>query len=187
MRKSTKIYLWAWAAVFAIIIGVVVCPSHHELARDLRKVGAIVNLHLPDIADYQYEDNLDRGTSRWDFFGYHAIFSEEISEECIAEMERRCKEDSEHWSKDEEHGYYMYADTGGADDLYDVGCVIYKDQVHVGYLIDEDEEIFAIAVILLLGHILFWWGLVQLVLHLIRKNTAKQVKQHELEKHNEVE
>ena len=96
MRKSTKIYLWAWAAVFAIIIGVVVCPSHHELARDPRKVGAIVNLHLPDIADYQYEDNLDRGTSRWDFFGYHAIFSEEISEECIAEMERRCVENSEH-------------------------------------------------------------------------------------------
>jgi hypothetical protein len=187
MKKSTKIYLWAWAVAFVILTGYIVWPSHRELASDPDKIGAIVNLRLPDVVDSEYNDNFDRGTSHWDFYEYHAFFENNISEECIAEMERRCKEDSEHWSKDEEHGYYMYADTGGADDLYEVGCVIYKDQVHVGYLIDEDEGIFAIAVILLLGHILFWWGLVLLVLHLIRKNTAKQVKQHELEKHNEVE
>ena len=182
MRKSTKIYLWAWAAVFAIIIGVVVCPSHHELARDPRKVGAIVNLHLPDIADYQYEDNLDRGTSRWDFFGYHAIFSEEISEECIAEMERRCKEDSEHWSKDEEHGYYMYADTGGADDLYEVGCVIYKDQVHVGYIVSGDEGIFVIVILWIYIQILLMWGFALLVIAIVQKRVMKQLKQEKLNK-----
>ena len=182
MRKSTKIYLWAWAVVFAIIIGVVVCPSHHELARDPRKVGAIVNLHLPDIADYQYEDNLDRGTSRWDFFGYHAIFSEEISEECIAEMERRCVEDSEHWSKNESEGYYLFVDSGGVDGLYDVGCAIYDNQAHVGYLVSEDEGIFAIAILWLYIQILLMWGFVLFVIAIVQKRVMKQLKQEELNK-----
>ena len=180
MKKSTKIYSWAWAAVFVIIIGVVVCPSHHELARDPRKVGAIVNLHLPDIADYQYEDNLDRGTSRWDFFGYHAIFSEEISEECIAEMERRCKEDSEHWSKNEAEGYYLFVDSGGVDGLYDVGCAIFDNQAHVGYLVSEDEGIFAIAILRLYIQILLIWGLVLFVIASVHKRVMKQLKQEKL-------
>jgi hypothetical protein len=184
MRKSTKAYVWAWALFLVVIVGCVVWPSHHELARDPNKLGAIVNLHLPDIAEYEYGDNLDRGTSRWNFFEYSALFAEEISEQYIEEMERRCVEDSEHWSKDEEEGYYMYIDTDDADDLYEVGCVIYKDRAHVGYLIDEDEGIFVIALILIFGHILFWWGLVLLVLLLIRKNIANQVKKHESEKHN---
>ena len=182
MRKSTKIYLWAWAAVFAIIIGVVVCPSHHELARDPRKVGAIVNLHLPDIADYQYEDNLDRGTSRWDFFGYHAIFSEEISEECIAEMERRCVEDSEHWSKNEAEGYYLFTDYGGVDGLYEVGCAIYEDQAHVGYIVSEDEGIFVIAILWIYIQILLIWGFALLVIAIVQKRVMKQLKQEKLNK-----
>ena len=90
MKKSTKIYLWAWAVAFVIITGCIVWPSHHDLATDPDKLGAIVNLRLPDIAESEYEDNLDRGTSCWDFYGYHAMFAGNISEECIAEMERRC-------------------------------------------------------------------------------------------------
>ena len=138
MKKSTKIYSWAWAVALVIITGIVVWPSHHELARDPKKVGAIVNLHLPEIADYEYEDNLDRDTSRWDFYGYHALFAENISEECIAEMERRCVEDGEHWSKNESEGYYLFVDSGGVDGLYEVGCAIYDNQAHVGYLVSED-------------------------------------------------
>ena len=112
MKKSTKIYSWAWAVALVIITGIVVWPSHRELATDPNKLGAIVNLHLPEIVDYEYEDNLDRDTSRWDFYGYHAYFAENISEECIAEMERRCVEDNEHWSKNEEEGYYLFMDNG---------------------------------------------------------------------------
>ena len=74
MKKSTKIYSWAWTVALVIIIGLVVWPSHHELARDPKKVGAIVNLRLPDIVNYEYEDNLDRGASRWDCYSYHAFF-----------------------------------------------------------------------------------------------------------------
>ena len=102
-------------------------------------------------------------------------------------MERRCVEDSKHWNKDEEEGYYMYIDTDDADDLYEVGCVIYKDRVHVGNLIDEDEGILVIALILIFGHILFWWGLVLIIIAAVRNHTAKQVKKHESEKHNNEE
>lgn len=168
MKKSTKVYLWAWAMVFVIIAGYIVWPSHHELARDPKKVGAIVNLRLPDIADYEYEDNLDRGASRWDCYSYKAFFTENISEKCIAEMERRCVEDSEHWSKNEAEGYYIYQDCGGIDELYEVGCAIYEDQVHVGYIVSEDEGIFVIAILWIYIQILLIWGFVLLVMRLFR-------------------
>ena len=177
MKKSTKIYLWAWAVAFVIITGCIVWPSHHDLATDPDKLGAIVNLRLPDIAESEYEDNLDRGTSRWDFYGYHALFSENISEECIAEMERRCVEDSGHWSKNELEGYYLYTDNGGADELYEVGCAIYKDQAHIGYLVSEDEGIFVIAFLFLYILILLIWGLVLIIVAIVHKRVMKQLKQ----------
>ena len=177
MKKSTKIYLWAWAVAFAIITGCIVWPSHHELATDPDKLGAIVNLRLPDITESECEDNLDRGTSRWDFYRYHALFAENISEECIEEMERRCVEDSGHWSKNELEGYYLYTDNGGADGLYEVGCAIYKDQAYVGYLISEDEGIFIIVFLFLYIQILLIWSLVLIITRIVHKRVMKQLKQ----------
>ena len=185
MKKSTKIYLWAWAVVLVFITGIVMWPSHHKLAHNPNKVGTIVNLNLPDIADYEYEDNLDRGTSRWDFYSYKAFFTENISEKCIAEMERRCVEDSEHWSKNEAEGYYIYQDYGGIDELYEVGCTIYEDQVHVGYLVSEDEGIFAIAILWLYIQILLVWGFVLIIIAIVQKRVMKQLKQKELNKQAE--
>jgi hypothetical protein len=182
MKKSTKIYSWAWAVALVIIIGLVVWPSHHKLARDPKKVGAIVNLLLPEIADYEYNDNLYRDTSRWDYYEYHAFFAENISEECIAEMERRCVEDSEHWSKNEEEGYYLFMDNGGVDGLYEVGCAIYDNQAHVGYLVSEDEGIFVIAILWLYIQILLMWGFVLFVIAIVQKRVMKQLKQDELNK-----
>ena len=176
MKKSTKIYLWAWAVAFVIIAGFIVWPSHHKLASDPNKIGSIVNLHLPDIANYEYEDNLDRGSSRWDFYSYHAFFAENIPEECIAEMERRCAEDSEHWSKNEAEGYYLFTDYGGVDGLYEVGCVIYEDQAYVGYLISEDEGIFVIAILWIYIQILLIWGFVLIIIGIVHKRVMKQLK-----------
>ena len=177
MKKSTKIYLWAWAVALVIITGCIVWPSHHDLATDPDKLGAIVNLRLPEIAKCECEDNLDRGASRWDVYQYHALFAENISEKCIAEMERRCVEDSGHWSKNELEGYYLYTDNGGIDGLYEVGCAIYKDQAHVGYLISEDEGIFVIAILFLYIQTLLIWGLVLIISAIVQKRVMKQLKQ----------
>ena len=177
MKKSTKIYLWAWTVAFVITTGFILWPSHRDLAADPDKLGTIVNLRLPEIVDCEYEDNLDRGTSRWDFYGYHALFVENISEECIAEMERRCVEDSGHWSKNELEGYYLYTDNGGADGLYEVDCAIYKDQAHVDYLVSEDEGVFVIAFLFLYIQILLIWGLVLIIVAIVHKRVMKQLKQ----------
>ena len=182
MKKSTKIYLWAWAVTFVIITGCIVWPSHHKLASDPNKIGSIVNLSLPDIANYEYEDNLERGTSRWDFYSYHAFFAENISDECIAEMERRCIEDSEHWSKNEADGYYIFRDSGGVDGLYEVGCAIYDNRVNVGYLVSEDEGIFVISILWLYIQILLIWGFVLLIIAMVQKRVLKRLKQEELNK-----
>ena len=176
MKKSTKIYLWAWAVVFAVIAGYIVWPSHHDLAANPDKLGDIVNLHLPDIAESECDDNLDRGTSRWDFYEYRAFFTENISEECIAEMERRCEEDSKHWRKDEAEGCFIFVDNGGVDELYEVSCAIYKDQAHVGYLVSEDEGIFVIAILFLYIQILLIWGLVLLIRSIVQKREMKQLE-----------
>lgn len=185
MKKSTKIYLGLCAVAFAITIGFIAWPSHHKLASDPHKVGKIVNLDLPEIAEYERGDNLDRGASRWDFYEYRAMFAEEISEECIAEMERRCIEDCMHWSKDADEGCYIYKDMGGVDELYEVGCTIYKDRVSVGYLIDEDEGIFVIMILFVLYQAIFWWGVTLFIIWVVRKCRAKQAKKHELNKPNE--
>lgn len=182
MKKSTKIYLWAWAVALVFLVGCIVWPSHHDLASDPRKVGAIINLRLPEVADYEYEDNSDRGTSSWDFYGYHALFAEEISDECIAEMERRCVEDSEHWSKNEAEGYYLYVDSDEDGGLYEVGCAIFEDQVHVGYLISEDEGIIVIALIYLYIHILLIWGFALLIIAIVKRSVMKQIREESVNK-----
>ena len=177
MKKSTKVYLWAWAVVLVTIIVFAVWPSHHELATDPNKIGAIVNLRLPDIADYEYEDNLDRDTSRWDHFQYHAFFSENISEECRAEMERRCQEDSEHWSKNESEGYYLYVDDGGCDELYEVGCAIFDDQAHVYYIVSEDEDTLVLSLLWLYIQILLIWGVILIIVSIVKRRVMKELKQ----------
>ena len=177
MKKSTTIYWCAWAVAFVIITGFMVWPSHHNLATNPDKLGTIINLRLPEIVDCEYEDNLDRGTSRWDCYGYHAAFAENISKECIAEMERRCVEDSGHWSKNELEGYYLYTDNGGADELYEVDCTIYKDHAHVGYLVSEDEGIFVIVFLFLYIQILLIWGLFLITVAIAHKRVMKQLKQ----------
>ena len=92
-------------------------------------------------------------------------------------MERRCVKDSGHWSKNELEGYYLYTDNGGADELYEVDCTIYKDHAHVGYLISEDEGIFVIVFLFLYIQILLIWGLVLITVAIAHKRVMKQLKQ----------
>ena len=95
-------------------------------------------------------------------------------------MERRCVEDSEHWSKNEAEGYYLYTDYGGVDGLYEVGCAIYEDQAHVGYIVSEDEGIFVIAILWIYIQILLIWGFALLVIAIVQKRVMKQLKQEKL-------
>lgn len=160
MKKSVKIYVLVWVVVIASAIGVMVMsPSHHDLASDPYAVEKIVKVDLPDVARVESEDNLDRGTSRWDMYVHRGQFGESLSEESIEIMETLCQADSVRWSKNDVEGCYVYNDEGGIDGLYSVSCSIYRDRFVTAYYVDESEGIFGFLLLILIGAILLIWGL----------------------------
>ena len=169
MKKALKIYLYAWAGLIAVFALFVLFPTHNNLASRPRNIEKIVKLDLPDIAKAESSDNLDRGTSRWNCYEHSIQFEEEISDECIKELERRCQQDSEYWSKNEEEGYYNYNDEGGIDELYSVNCRIYKQSAHVSYSVDEDEGILIELTLSIYLQVVLIWGFVLIVIAIARK------------------
>ena len=179
MKKSLKIYGWAWVAVIAatlITIAVIaIHPSHHDLARDANNIEKIVKVDLPDIAFSESWDNLDRSASRWDVYEHHGEFVEELSYESTMAMDELCQIDSLRWRKTED-GIYCYYDEGGIDGLYHVWCIISQDTFTISYEVDETEGVFAVLLIALAYFIIFKWGIVLLIIALIKriKNSKKR-------------
>lgn len=133
--KEFKIYVWSLAVVILSLF--LLSPSHHDLARNPKNIEKIVKIDLPDIAHCESEDNMDRGASRWDAYIHRYKFKEEISEDCINELENRCLTDREHWRAEQD--YYIYEDSDASGDLYYINCWIKKDRCALTYEIDEME------------------------------------------------
>lgn len=178
MKKSFKIYAWAWAALVVItilsVVLLMVVPFHHDFARDPYGIEQIVDVDLPDIASVESENNMNRGTSRWDVYDHTARFSENLSEECIAQLDDLCRTDSLHWQKNTDKGYYLYSDSGGMFTDYSVSCFIYNDHFSLTYEVDEDEGLFVIAILFLVYQMLIIWGIVLLAVAIIRKVIKKR-------------
>ena len=173
MKKSLKIYGWAWIAVVAATLVTSACmalyTSHHALARDVNKLEKIVKVDLPDIAYSESSDNLDRTASRWDIFEHRGMFVSALSEETIIALDELCLTDSLHWHKAKENSVYSYYDEGGTDGLYNVFCLISNDGFTTVYEIDEDEGLFILLPIVLAYTILFKWGLVLIIISVIKR------------------
>ena len=186
MKKALKIYGWAWVAMIAAtlitIVVMAIYPSHHDLAQDANNLEKIVKVDLPDIAYSESSDNLDRTASRWDVFEHRGKFVSELSEETIVVLDELCLTDSQHWHKAKDRNVYSYYDEGGADGLYNVFCLISNDGFTTVYEIDEDEGIFIFLPIALGCTILFKWGLVLIIISIIRR--VKNKKSHVYEKDN---
>lgn len=185
MKKTFKIYAWAWGIVIvSTIIAVVVMmlvPSHHDLAKDPSQIRKIVKVDLPGIAYVESIDNMDRESSRWDVYMHRVGFSKELSESNIKTMEKLCQTDSVHWQKNVELGCYSYHDEGGWDQLYSVTCQIYKDHFVMDYMVDEAEGIFVAVLLTLAYYILVGWGAVLVVILVFsrlmsRNKNNKEVK-----------
>lgn len=172
MKKAWKIYGWAWVAfVAACIVTIAVAtirPSHHELAKDPYSIEKIVKVDLPEIVRVESDDNLDRGSSRWDEFCHHGQFAENVSEESIKAMEKLCLTNSLHWSKDTNKGFYIYSDQTRKD-LYSVYCTISPDHFYMIYEIDEDEGLFVILPFFLVNIALLGWGIILVIFSIIRR------------------
>ena len=173
MKKASKIYLWAWtvfviAAIVAVVVAMVV-PSHHDLARDPYAIERIVKVDLPEIVEVESEDNLDRGSSRWDVYTHAVQFGDTLSEESINKLEWLCRTDSLHWQKNAEEGYYHYTAEGGVDELYAIDCVLYRDHTHWDYTVDESEGIFLFVAIYLCVQLMLLWGVVLVVIGIVKR------------------
>ena len=173
MKKASKIYLWAWAvfvvAAIVAVVAVMVIPSHHDLARDPYAIERIVKVDLPEIVEVESEDNLDRGASRWDVYTHTVQFGDTLSEESIKKLDRLCHNDSLHWLKNAEEGYYRYTAEGGVDELYAIDCVLYHDHAHWDYTVDESEGIFLFVAILLCAYLMLLWGVVLVVIGIVKR------------------
>ena len=160
------------ALIVATIIMVAVMlirTSHHDIATDPNNIEKIVKVDLPDIAFVESENNLDRSASRWDIFEHRGKFICELSEETIIALDNKCRTDSLHWRKARDRSVYSYYDEGGFDGLYHVFCLISNEGFTINYEVDESEGIFALMPFAIVYFILFKWGVVLLIIALIRR------------------
>ena len=173
MKKASKIYLWACvvlvAAAIVAVASVMVIPSHHDLARDPYAIERIVKVDLPEIVEVESEDNLDRGSSRWDVYTHTVQFGDTLSEESIKKLDRLCRTDSQHWLKNAEEGYYRYTAEGGVDELYAIDCVLYHDHARLTYTVDESEGIFLFVAFYFCGYLLLLLGVVLVVIGIVKR------------------
>lgn len=179
MKNTFKIYRWAWAIVVSAtliaVLALILHTSHHDLAKDPNNLSRIVRVDLPSIAELESEDNLSRGASRWNVYHHSGRFVEELSEATIRELDDLCVTDSLHWRKNLENESYIYSDEGGIDELYFVTSLISKDKFVLTYEVDESEGLFVLFPFVIAYTILFYWGLV-LVLILLKCHNIFQLQ-----------
>ena len=179
MKKSLKIYGWAWVAVIAatlITIAVMaIHSSHHDLAQDANNLEKIVKVDLPDIASFESSNNLDRTASRWDVFEHRGMFVSDLPEETLIALDELCLRDSLYWHKAKDRSVYTYYDEGGSDGLYNVFCLISNEGFTTVYEIDEDEGIFIFLPIAIAYTILFKWGLVLIIILIVRRAKNRKI------------
>lgn len=144
MKKAFKIYLRSWVAYIAIIIfgsiallattqGV---SEHHKylvnLSESPKYIEKIIKVDLPDIVHVKP----DRGYGNiWSIYRYELKFSEELSEDCMRELNMRYKKDKAHWSTNS--GAFIYRESASSE--YELSCLIYKDHSIVDYGFSDED------------------------------------------------
>ena len=181
MKEALRINKYAWVVpFFAMVVSMFVSlfntdssNIHHEGLMKLSEAPAyieeVIGVELPAVE----LTNSDTGYgSHFTSHTYKLTFSESLSEDYVAELERQCAEDSEHWKKTA-GGLYLYTEYGENGDMID--CLIHNDHMDVGYSISDSEEeivdafIDAILLFAKIAVMLVVWGIVLLLIALVRK------------------
>ena len=181
MKKALRIYKYAWVvpflalavSLFASLFDTTPSSIHHKGLIKLSEVPAyieeIIGVELPAIV---LSNSATGHGSRFTSHTYKLTFCEPLSEDYVAELERQCAEDSEHWKKTA-GGLYLYTEYGENGDMID--CLIHNDHMDVGYSISDSEEeivdafIDAILLFAKIAVMLVVWGIVLLLIALVRK------------------
>ena len=181
MKKSWKIYRWSWVAYIAIIIfgSIAILATtqngteHHKYLVNLSEspeyIEKVIKVDIPDIA--QVESDYGIGSS-WTSYGYDLKFNEALSEECTNELNKLCETDSVHWEKFEDR--FMYKESASLD--YDITCLVYNDHAIVDYGICDElptSLLVFLASTTIILYILIAWGIIHLIISVIRKMIRK--------------
>lgn len=175
MKEKLKKSLWKWAAIIAMITlsCIAISNTHNSIASDPHNVKKITGLDLPEIIHTDSEDNLERGTSRWDCFIHRAQFASEISADCIRELDNRCKTDSIHWDKSADGTGYIYTDDAWEHgELYSITCHVYKNHSVVTYYVDEFEGCLTFMLGLTVIALSVIWG-ITLIIATVRRRRER--------------
>lgn len=181
MKKALRIYKYAWGVpFFAMVVSMFVSlfntdssNIHHEGLMKLSEAPAyieeVIGVELPAVelsnSDIGYGSHFTSHT-------YKLTFSEPLSEDYVAELERQCAGNSEHWKKTA-GGLYLYTEYVENGDMID--CLIHNDHMDVGYSISDSEDaivdafINAILLFAKIAIILVAWGVVLLLVALVHK------------------
>lgn len=172
MKKSLKRYLWTVAATVFFTLGLIMAARmellapHHRRARNPEYLWKKIGVELPDTLYTLSDNNLDRGASRWDNFWSEVTFASPLTDEQKQKLDRLCKRDSLHWTKETEPRLcYEYFDDawGERGGVYTIHCRIYEDEMFSEYLVDEYEGMAAktigLLIVVLMMIVLPVWGL----------------------------
>ena len=181
MKKALRIYKYAWVvpffamvmSMFASLFNTGSSNIHHEGLMKLSEAPAyieeVIGVELPAVA--LSNSNTGYG-SHFTSHTYKLTFCEPLSEDYVAELERQCAENSEHWEKTA-GGLYLYTEYVENGDVID--CLIHNDHMDVGYSISDSEDaivdafIDAILLFAKIAIILVAWGVVLLLVALVHK------------------
>ena len=181
MKKALRIYKYAWVvpffamvvSMFASLFNTGSSNIHHEGLMKLSEAPAyieeVIGVNLPAVE--LASSDIGYGSS-FTSYTYELTFCEPLSEDCVAELERQCAEDGEHWEKTA-GGLYLYTEYVENGDVID--CLIHNDHMDVGYSISDSEDaivdafIGAILLFAKIAIILVAWGVVLLLVALVRK------------------
>ena len=181
MKKALRIYKYAWAipflalavSLFASLFDTAPSSIHHKglikLSESPAYIEEVIGVNLPAVE--LASSDIGYGSS-FTSYTYELTFCEPLSEDCVAELERQCAENSEHWEKTA-GGLYLYTEYVENGDMID--CLIHNDHMDVGYSISDSEDaivdafIDAALLFAKIAIILVAWGVVLLLVALVHK------------------
>lgn len=182
MKNTLRIYRYAWAMLFPafivsmfVLLFVTSSPGHGELtnlSESPASIEKVLGVGLP--AMEVSSSDISHG-NRYTSCTYKLTFRAPLSEAHIAELERQRTKDREHWRKIRKdlYQYTEYVENGD-----EINCRIYNDHIDVECSIcDGEDEIadaifYAIMTFAIMLAILIIWGVVLLVIILVRKRRS---------------
>ena len=196
MKKVLKIYMWSWVGtiatplllfLFLFCFERIISPDElkgvRELSEEPLHIEKLMKLDLPDTAYVDSHEDARHEEGKI-IYTHYIKFTEELSASDVEEMESRCVERPLLWSKQDSLYIYNLHPEGSR---FDVTCHLYGDHCEIEYIVylgstsGMARALIYIALMGFVGYvavilicILLLWGLILLIIWLVRRGKAKK-------------